>query len=479
MIKTLRLVLIVALGAAACFAMSQTWANAYEAGLKASRALKWEDARQSFMQAAAIRPEDASTPTVLPGPISERRLWRNGAPYSPNFLAAYAEFRNAATVKDRDAQTAMVHTVAEELQTLIDKGQVSPPTLYYLNAAYANLGETDKARALLAKYGKPGVKLDWKVDTEVVDPGELAQIDAMMAAMQPPPEVVAQQPPKQPAQTPKKGQAAQPPAGEQPKQVPAGRRQGVGPETPALTGAGAALLGPVPQDPNKFALLIGNTEGKIPDELVPFSADDAQKLRQGLELNAGYIDKNVDLVLNATADQILASAKALADRVPDGGSVFLFFSGTGVNIDGQDYLAGVDADNPISNTGMVLKTEVYKQFMAKGAKIFAFYQANRTIRDGRFFGMEIPLVGSIAQSQATMQGERVNSIVRNGRTVGIYIDAFNNVLGELRSNRVPINEFGWQVFYRIRRGDTGTTGGGSRQTPTLPVLTNMAADARF
>ena len=117
--------------------------------------------------------------------------------------------------------------------------------------------------------------------------------------------------------------------------------------------------------------------------------------------------------------------------------------------------------------------------MVKGAHIFAFYETNRPIKEGRFFGMETPLVGSIAQSQATLPGDTVNAIVRNGKDVGIYVDAFNNVLAELRSNWIPISEFGWQLFYRIRRGDSGTTGGGSRQTPTLPVLTNMGADARF
>ena len=54
-----------------------------------------------------------------------------------------------------------------------------------------------------------------------------------------------------------------------------------------------------------------------------------------------------------------------------------------------------------------------------------------------------------------------------------------NVANDLKSNRIPILEFGWQVFYKMKRGGSGTTGGGSRQTPTLPVLTNMASDARF
>jgi hypothetical protein len=128
---------------------------------------------------------------------------------------------------------------------------------------------------------------------------------------------------------------------------------------------------------------------------------------------------------------------------------------------------------------MVAKMELYRLFMAKGARIFAFFQVNRTVANGRYFGMEVPLVGSMAQCQATIPGDTVQSFVRNGKTRGVYTDALAATLGEFRSNRVPIQEFGWQVFYRIRRGDSGSMGGGSRQTPTLPVLTNLASDARF
>ena len=159
--------------------------------------------------------------------------------------------------------------------------------------------------------------------------------------------------------------------------------------------------------------------------------------------------------------------------------MLVFFTGVGTNIDGKDYLVGSEAESLALNSSLVAKSEIYRLFMSKGARIFAFYQADRPIKDGRFFGMEVPQVGSIAQCQATLPGDKVNAHVKGGKDLGIYADAFVSVLGELRSSRVPISEFGWQIFYRIRRGDTGTTGGGSRQTPTLPVLTNMASDARF
>jgi hypothetical protein len=81
--------------------------------------------------------------------------------------------------------------------------------------------------------------------------------------------------------------------------------------------------------------------------------------------------------------------------------------------------------------------------------------------------------------QATMPDTSIQKTYRNGRAVGVFTLAFVDALQELRSNQLPITEFGWQVFYKMKRGNSGTTGGGAVQTPTLPVLTFLAADARF
>ncbi len=475
--KSIRVLLVGAFALGTCLGFSQTWSTAYAAGLKAARALQWSDARQAFLQAAAIRPEDASQATTLPGPITERRQWRNGAPYSPNFLAAYSAFRNAVTVKDRQAQAAMLHTVAEELQVLIDKSEESPVTLYYLNAAYSKIGDSEKAQALMAKGSQPDFKMDWRVDTEVVDPQELAQINSMVSAMQRNQDVIA-------AQQPQTGKTGKPSKGarntDPSAPIPAGTQPGANQDLPSgTTIISAPILGPVTQNPNKFALLIGNSASRLGDDQIPYAGDDAQRLREALVHDGGYAESNVDLVLNATSDQVMAEAKAMADRVSEGSTVFIYFSGVGVNVDGRDYLTGVEAESATSTSGMVAKNDLYRMFMMKGAHIFAFYQANRTVSAGRFFGMEVPLVGSISQCQATSPGKKVTSIMRNGKAIGIYTDAFASVLNDLRSSTIPIVEFEWQVFYRMRRGDTGTTGGGSPQTPTLPVLTNMATDARF
>lgn len=89
------------------------------------------------------------------------------------------------------------------------------------------------------------------------------------------------------------------------------------------------------------------------------------------------------------------------------------------------------------------------------------------------------MVGQLAQVQATMPGEKAQGYVQNGKLTGLFTNAMIRVMAEQRSNQLPILEFGWQIFYKMRRGDTGSTGGSSRQTCTLPVLTNLASDARF
>jgi hypothetical protein len=230
---------------------------------------------------------------------------------------------------------------------------------------------------------------------------------------------------------------------------------------------------------SKFALIIGNSATKLSEGGIPFASDDAQKLREALVMHAGYAEENVDLVLNGTADQIMKSAKAIADRIPQDATVFIYYSGAGVNIDGKDYLAGVDTASATDTGTMAAKGQLFKFFTDKGAKVFSFFQVNRPIVNGQYFGKEVPLFGRIAQCQATMPGDSVYGYVREGRTIGLFTDALVSSLSEFHTNQVPILEFGWQVFDKIRRGGTGNNGGGSRQTPTLPVVTNLASDAVF
>ena len=128
---------------------------------------------------------------------------------------------------------------------------------------------------------------------------------------------------------------------------------------------------------------------------------------------------------------------------------------------------------------MVKKWDVLQPFVQKGISIFAFYQSPRPLIGGAAFGQEEPKSGRISQMQSTMVGESVYSIFKGGKTVGVFADAVSDVITELHSNSIPISDFGWAVFYKIRRGSSGESGGGSKQTPTLPVLQFLSSNSRF
>jgi len=442
-------------------AFGQGWSQAYEKGLAEAKAGNWASARASFKQAAAYRTEDVPNPTNLPGPATERRQWRNGAPYSPNFLSAYSAYRIGAGMAG-NARAEQFRTAASEMEALLAKGQLSAESFYYLNAIYVALGDTEKRVKLDERFSASAGKLNFKVDTEPLAPEEVSAVAEMMSQAAP---VVTQPPITTPPGVTNPGN---PPSN--PPALPSN------PGTIGTPGLGTR----VPIVGSKYALVIGNSESKIANMAVPFSSEDAQRVREGLAMNAGYPEENIDLVLNATASQIMASARAMAERISNDATIFIYFSGTGVNIDGKDYLAGVDSESATDSSSMVAKGELLKVFMDKGARVFSFFQVHRTMTSpGRYFGMEVPLFGRLAQAQATMPGEMVHSFVKDGRTVGIYTDALVASLQEFRTNQVPILEFGWQVFYRMRRGGAGNDGGGSRQTPTLPVVTNLASNAVF
>lgn len=433
----------------ASVAQGQSWREAYDNGLKSIKTSAFADARKHFKQSAAYRPEDQSGPTMLPGPVSEQRKWRDGAPYSPNFLAAYASYKQGM-VATGEERNNLFNEAAAEFEGLVAKKQYSYETFYFLTTIYNALNRTEKRLALEQAYAALNNKVEWKVDSDGITPEELAIINQSYRG------------------TP----------------TAAGDNSGTIVSAPSTTAGGntapvASAAGRVPMLGNKYALIIGNSTSQIGGAGIPFAADDAQMLREALLTHMGYGEGNVDLVINATAPQILASAKALADRMPQDATLVIFYAGVGVNLGGKDFLAGVDTASATDSSSMLAKGDLYKPFMAKGASIFAFFQANRPIVDGRYFGMEVPMFGAISQTQATLPGQSVFSIVRGGKSVGIFTDAMASVAADLRSNRLPIMEYGWQVFYKMRRGATGTEGGSGSQTPTLPVLTNMSSDARF
>lgn len=508
---------------------AQKWDAPYENGLNEVKAGQWGNARTDFLEAAALRKADSSSSTNLPGPIFERRRWRGGAPYSANFLAAYCGLRQAIQMQSGD-RDHLLNTVASEFEGLLDKRQYSREAFFFLDECYVLTSNLDKRLALGKRYADVGSKADWKVDLDGIAPEDEALVAEMPTPPTPTPEP---KPARRPRTTKPAHEMAALPASAAPAPTPAkssrrpakrdkrGHAQKLAaqqavlatPPPPAQTAA-APVTGPqesqstnqvvrpvapkqnlpIPAAANspvapfvggvipsltKYALIIGNSESKIEGGSVPFASDDAQIVRQTLVSSAGYPDQNVELVINATAAQMAASINALASRIPDKATVLIYYTGVGENIDGKDYLAGVDSDMDSDSSSMISKDDVYKAFSDRGARIFAFFQANRPIQNGRFFGSEIPMVGTISQMQATIPGSAIGSTTRDGKQVGLFTDAVVSVLNGARSSQTPILDFGWQVFYRVRTGGTGDHGGASNQPPSLPVLTNMASDAKF
>lgn len=425
----------------------QAWVQPYESGLKAAKSNNWKGAREAFVNAIANRPDDYALPTLLPGPPTEQRRWRNGAPYSPNFLVAYSDYRLALEVRDLNGQLELLKRASNGFEALISKGQVARETAFYLDLIYTKLQNRDARASLATRISK--VESVWKVDTEVLAPEELSAIGL--------------------------------PSGTAVKVDPAK----VDPTVPVTVNASnagtapVAFTGAVPSLANKFALVIGQGTSRNSSLNLVYGANDALLVRDALLDNAGYPAGNIELVTNASAAQIQASIKALTAKLTPDATVFVYFTGAAANIGGRDVLLGVEAESVTDRSAQISKNELFQAFLDKGAKVFSFFQVNRPILDGNYFGSEIAPVGAVSQAQATIPGESVFSLNRNGQNVGLYTNALVSVLGEQRSNQIPVMEFAWQVFYKVRRGNFGSTGGSSRQTPTLPALGNMGFDAKF
>lgn len=429
-------------------AFAQGWAESYDAALAAAKNGNWVEARKNFQAASALRAEDVSGPTTLPGSVTDPKRWRNGSPYSPNFGAAYSALKAANGSADPDEKANLLKQAAQEFWVLLDKGQISKETTYFLAITLAQQRDVEAQRKLDSRLPELTKKMSWRVDTEFVAPEEVAAAQQMFAAQ---------------------------PTGSAPPTTS-------GPVAPASGGnlpLAATTRGLVAPVPTKYALVIGQSECQIPGLAMPVATSNAMLVREGLVMYAGYSEANVDVVMNATAQQIMNSAKALVDRMPDDGTLLIYFCGAGVNLDGKDYFAGIDTKSATDTSTMVAKMDIYQMFIRKGTRIFAFFEAHRPIERGRYFGMEVPMYGAISQMQSTIPGERATTFMTGGKEVGAFAEAFAGVLMEFRSNRVPVTEFAWSVFNRMRRGDLGTEGGGIRQTPTLPVLSNMPNSASF
>lgn len=428
---------------------SLAWRGAYERGLSLAKAGEWSKAREEFLVAIKSRPNDSANPTPIPGPITERRTWRNGAAYSANLLAAYSGFRAASGLADAEAKSALLRLVASELEALQSRQQLGPNGFFLLGETYGALGETQKRNDLSLQ----GINRAWREDTEIIAPEQLA--------------VTGGDPTSPPITTP----ANLPP---NPGTVPPPATPLPGNPVPTFSASGA----PVPLA-SKFALVIGTSQTSITDLAVPFAATDAELVKNELIASGGYPTENVELLQNPTAEQIRTMATLLAGRVTARGTVLIYFTGPGTNISGRDYFIGPDTADLNDTARMVSKLEIVNLFLNKEARVFLFLQSNRRSRNGQIFGNDYPNIGPVGQMSATPPDGMISYMVREGRQVGLFTDAVVNSFRNFRSNQIPLDAFSYFVRDYMLRGNTGTTGGGSRQIATLPVLVGLANDARL
>lgn len=445
-------------------AKAQTWQKSYEEGLQNAREGKWMDARKAFLKAVDARREDSSKPTPEFGPITERRFWRNGAPYSANLLAAYSGVRAAGDLTGDDRK-ALLERCAVELERLVEKNQAGQLAVLTLVEAYNALGDVQRRALVQQRAGVPN--LAWREDLEIVTPEGRSTLAGGNS--------VITNPPTNPPSNPTTTNPSNPPTNT------AGQGTAPNPTNPQPNGTNAVppIIGGVQTLPNKYALIIGNRESRLPDGTIAYAEDDAIKVREALQNYGGYMPGNVEIVLNGTAESIKAQAAALAGRMVDGGTVMIYFTGVGVNLGGKDYLAGADTELPSDVASMVAKEDLYRYFFLKGANIFAFYQCNRPTMNSRTFGTEILTIGAISQMQSTLPDQTIRYVYQAGHPVGLFTVAFVRALEKFKTNQIPISEFGWEVFYSMRRGDATGQDGTSLQTPSVPSRVGMSAEARF
>ncbi|MEO7453518.1 MAG: hypothetical protein ABIV13_02000 [Fimbriimonadales bacterium] len=440
--RTIRILIALSCFAIAASASAQGWVRPYEDGLRLAKAGAWPEAKAKFEEAIRNRADDTNKASQVGGSIADRRPWREGAPYSPNFGAAYATFKMAADAPDMGIRKDRLTEAITRFKGLLAKGQVSQEALLFLAAAYAANEQNREAQATQDQLNAMEAGTGFKIDQEMLDQMDIAALRGTTI----------------PA-----GSMGDPRTGAiQPNELP---RIGVGSAT-----------GVVPPLEHKFALLIGNSAADGPD----FAVNDVDLLAEALAKHAGYPEANIVSLKNASVAEMKAAAASLAERMPDSGTVMVFYSGNGMNdlASGKDYVSG--ADSLAGAVGsMMPKADLYEAFVPKGSSIFAFFQVDRPLDpQERYFGMEIPVVGRIMQLQSNSPGERAYGTVVDGKQYGAYAYAMAQVLKSMRNNRIPISDFAWATFYEVRRG-TNEGGGGGSQTPTLPVTQTMSTTARF
>lgn len=436
---------------------AQVWEENYSKALEATQKGDWAAARDAFKAAIANRPEDSNKPSRLSGSITDPVMWRKGAPYSPNFGAAYAAYKLGMDTSDQARKTELISEAAKEFDMLVKMNQISAETLNLLKKSYTYL-DNSAALEALSEVEPNG----WEIDTALMQRSDIVEsTPRSVEGDKVNPETSSNQARRTAVET--EGGVTMIPL--------------TAPELPNFRDF--LPEGKVPVVETKYALIIGNSETRLEDFKIDHAASDAMHVQANLLESAGYAETNVTTLTNVTASQLNDGIRAFIEALPNDATVFIYFSGVGVSVDGKDYLAGTDTEFATDVAKMVPKRTLYDGLLGKGASVFAFYQTDRSMVTGNYFGQERTLAGRLAETHSTISGQKVYSIVKEGERIGLYTNAMCEILQYFLTNQVPVGEFCWQVFYRMRRGEEVLGGGGSYQTPTLPRIINMPEDAKF
>jgi tetratricopeptide (TPR) repeat protein len=420
------------------------WVAPYKNALDAAREGDWTAARASFQQAIQHRPEDDTAETWFRTSPTIRTVWRNGAPYSPNFAAAYCAFRAGKESEESGAARGHFETAAKELEALVEKGEFNLSVYYVLAQSYEELGRVGDRNQLIADaQAKEALgKIRFRIDTAM-----MLDVDLVAA---------------------RKLLEAEPEApGDNQPDVTA-------PEVPE---------GIIPYQPDKYAILIGNTRYHGSIEPVPNAVNDCHLLKEALTHHAGYDPAHVTVLEEPTAEEMRAGVQQLAASLPPGATVFLFYAGAGrVNPkDSRDYLIPNGAANRDAFEQFVKKTDLLAFLGERSGHTIAVFEVSRNEEnEGQYFGNETPKAGSFAHMNACWTEERCLARTTSRGTYGLWAVAAAWVLeNKMRGPAVNAESFCFEVLNRMLDINTGGAGE-SVQTPMLPGYLNLGqADANF